>query len=327
MLASLLLLVPAFQETEYPVRSAFTRPLAGGSYLDRVDRPRGLACPPFEPRRHLREGDPQVRAALGWLAKAQRPDGSWDPGQEDFRSGVTALALLALIGGGHTHLCADLGPVIRRGLDWLLRRQDPDGALCAGASATERAQHALAALAITEATGTSGSFVLREPAERAILYLLSQWKGDPEPSVWGWGVLAIESARSWDFAVRAGEAAAANVSFAPGPVALVVHYFLGRSPRNPLWTDSLDLLRTKLPRWGNSAMDFHTWYWGTLALFRADEPLWKEWTEPIVAHQDPDGSWDPADRRGAEGGRAYATAMNALTLEIPRRWTRVFRSH
>jgi hypothetical protein len=30
------------------------------------------------------------------------------------------------------------------------------------------------------------------------------------------------------------------------------------------------------------------------------------------------GSWDPVDRWGAEGGRVYATAMNALTLGVIR---------
>jgi hypothetical protein len=33
------------------------------------------------------------------------------------------------------------------------------------------------------------------------------------------------------------------------------------------------------------------------------------------------GSWDPSvERWGFEGGRVYATAMNALTLETPSRY-------
>ena len=36
------------------------------------------------------------------------------------------------------------------------------------------------------------------------------------------------------------------------------------------------------------------------------------------------GSWDPVDRWGFEGGRVYATAINALTLEVYYRYDNVF---
>ena len=36
------------------------------------------------------------------------------------------------------------------------------------------------------------------------------------------------------------------------------------------------------------------------------------------------GSWEPIDRWGGEGGRVYATAINALTLEVYYRYANVF---
>jgi hypothetical protein len=36
-----------------------------------------------------------------------------------------------------------------------------------------------------------------------------------------------------------------------------------------------------------------------------------------------DGSWEPVDRWSCEGGRVYATAINALTLEVFYRYENV----
>ncbi len=36
------------------------------------------------------------------------------------------------------------------------------------------------------------------------------------------------------------------------------------------------------------------------------------------------GSWEPVDRWSCEGGRVYATAINALTLEVYYRYDLVF---
>ena len=95
-----------------------------------------------------------------------------------------------------------------------------------------------------------------------------------------------------------------------------------------------------LPRWDEAkhAIDFYYWYYGTLALFQFDGPdgkLWNQWEEALKdalgKHQKlradgcTDGSWEPAvDRWGYAGGRVYATAINALTLEVYYRYANVF---
>jgi hypothetical protein len=85
-----------------------------------------------------------------------------------------------------------------------------------------------------------------------------------------------------------------------------------------------------LPQWKPNKIDFYYWYYASLALFQydgPDGPYWKKWNEPmknaLVPNQRskkdgcPDGSWDPeTERWGFEGGRVYATAINALTLEV-----------
>jgi len=84
-----------------------------------------------------------------------------------------------------------------------------------------------------------------------------------------------------------------------------------------------------LPCWNESgsSVDFSSWYAGTRALALYGDPvLWEAWSgnarRILVSHQRKYsdgcgcGSWDPVDRWGREGGRVYATAMNALTLGI-----------
>jgi hypothetical protein len=90
----------------------------------------------------------------------------------------------------------------------------------------------------------------------------------------------------------------------------------------------VNLLVADLPEWKTNKIDFYYWYFSTMALFHYDGPegpMWKKWVEPIknalVPNQNTmkecrNGSWDPDQERwGAAGGRVYATAINALTLE------------
>jgi hypothetical protein len=86
-----------------------------------------------------------------------------------------------------------------------------------------------------------------------------------------------------------------------------------------------------LPVWNESgsSVDFTAWFAGTRALAAyGDAELWAAWTSAsrraLVTHQRKYadgcgcGSWDPVDRWSIEGGRVYATALNALTLELIR---------
>ncbi len=82
-----------------------------------------------------------------------------------------------------------------------------------------------------------------------------------------------------------------------------------------------------LPVWDGdgTGADFSAWFAGTRALAACGDPaLWDPWAARVrrllVSHQRKfnegcaQGSWDPADKWGCEGGRVYATAMNLLTL-------------
>ena len=98
----------------------------------------------------------------------------------------------------------------------------------------------------------------------------------------------------------------------------------------------VQLLVKDLPEWKEESVDFYYWYFTTNALFQydgPDGPYWKKWIGPLKNTLVPNqkaatdgcanGSWNSEDDRwGFEGGRVYAVALNALTLETFYRYPR-----
>ena len=175
-------------------------------------------------------GDPNtedaVLNALRWLARHQNPDGSWsvtgyvkqcrqacspNPGEEDFDAGVTGLSILAFLGAGYSHLSRDthdgicFGDVVRKGLQWMMSHQDPEGCIGSRNAQKYMYNHTLCALAVSEAYGLTGSNLFKDQAQRAIDFTLAAqnpgkgWRysyrcGDNDSSVTGWAVMVLKSA-------------------------------------------------------------------------------------------------------------------------------------
>ena len=168
-----------------------------------------------------------VERGLDYFARHQFPDGHWslhelppgiqhqDPalGQMQSDSAATGLALLSYLGAGYTHLDDKYRGVAGRGIDWLLRHQKPDGELfTGGAKYTRFYSHGIAAIALCEAYGMTRDPNLREPAHKAIQFILDTqhpirggWRYDLSPetgratetdtSVSGWMLMALKSAQ------------------------------------------------------------------------------------------------------------------------------------
>src|SRR5215831_10739106 len=312
-----------------------------------------------------------VLAALKWLARHQGADGGWGaesfqnqcvggrcggPGERDYDTGVTATSLLAL--------------------------QDPEG--CIGERGMKYMyNHTVAALALSEAYGMTASQPLKEPAQKAIDFVVAAqnpgkgWRysakcGDNDSSVSGWAVMALKSAELSEltFPKSAYEGAlnwfneateqngyyqvgynarSTGKVYVPGKneqfdhhasmtaVAVMSRIFMQKRKSEPA-LGGVNLLVSDLPEWKTNKIDFYYWYYSSLALFQYDGPegpMWKKWNEPmknaLVPNQKTakdgckNGSWDPDNERwGAEGGRVYAVAINALTLEVYYRYANVF---
>jgi len=134
-------------------------------------------------------------------------------GQMEADTAATGLALLAYLGAGYTHLDDKHRAVVQRGIDWLVRRQKPSGELFTGGSKFTRFySHGIAAIALCEAYGMTQDPELREPARKAIDFIVKTqhptrggWRYDTNPqtgrstesdtSVSGWQLMALKSAQ------------------------------------------------------------------------------------------------------------------------------------
>jgi len=177
-----------------------------------------------------------VLNALRWLARHQGADGSWEatkhtnncgrvakfpgvctpnPGADTFQVGLTGLSLLAFLGAGYTHLSRDVydgicfGDVVKKGVQYLMRIQDPSGRITPDDVPKYMYNHLLAAFALSEAYGLTSSAMIKDAAQRAIDYtVLAQnpgkaWRysmrsGDNDSSVSGWGAQVLKSAEVAD---------------------------------------------------------------------------------------------------------------------------------
>ncbi|MBI3856402.1 MAG: terpene cyclase/mutase family protein [Planctomycetes bacterium] len=351
-----------------------------------------------------------VRAALKWLAHHQGPDGGWGAdsfgnqcmggrcgggGDPLYDTGVTGLSVLAFLGAGYIPMSKDefpdpidpkrtlkFGETVKRGIQWLIQHQDPEG--CIGERGPKHLyNHSVAALALSEAYGMTATQAVRDPAQKAIDFLIAAqnpgkgWRyssrsGDNDTSVTGWAVMALKSAElsELSFPKSAYEGAlnwfneateqngyyqvgynarSTGKVYVPGKneqfdhhpsmsaVAVMSRIFIQKNRREPA-LQAVGQLVSDLPEWKQNKVDFYYWYYASLALFQydgPDGPVWLKWNEPmkntIVPHQKGradgcrSGSWDPdQDRWGFEGGRVYAAAINALTLEVYYRYANVF---
>jgi hypothetical protein len=165
-----------------------------------------------------------VRAAINWLAQAQSQDGRWDArrhgaGQERYvlgqdrngagakaDTGVTGLALLAMLGAGETHRDGSHTVEVARGLDFLRRSQRPNGNLCGEAELFAQMYcHSMAAFAASEAYAITKDNRLAPMVRAAVSYSLAVqhptdggWRYRPgdtgDTSQLGWQVMALRSA-------------------------------------------------------------------------------------------------------------------------------------
>jgi hypothetical protein len=167
-----------------------------------------------------------VRAALAWLAAVQSGDGRWEParygaGQERYvlgqdrggagakaDTGVTGLALLALLGSGHTPRHGVHAGNVARGLRYLREAQRSDGNLAGDAELFARMYcHSMAMFALSEAAAITRDKELAPAVQAAVRYSLAVqhptdggWRYRPgdtgDTSQLGWQLMALKSAEA-----------------------------------------------------------------------------------------------------------------------------------
>lgn len=173
-----------------------------------------------------------VEAALAYLARHQRNNGSWtvrleeEPcnGQCDHGSfekdpheiAATGLALLCFLGAGHTMHTGEYSEQVSRGVYFLvqnLKIHSGRGTWLTTVAKSEMYEHGIATLALCEALQMTGDTDLKDTCQAAITHIIyaqhtdGGWDYHPKSpgdlSIVGWQVMALKSAVSAKLAVNA----------------------------------------------------------------------------------------------------------------------------
>ena len=332
------------------------------------------------PKGATKQTEAAVVWALRWLKSHQSPDGRWDSDGFDAQcklnrcdgSGAevgdveaTGLALLAFLGAGETHSKKDgsYRDTVKNGLKFLRDVQGEDGCIGPKVGKTWLRQHVIAALAVTEAYGMTGSKVFKPVAERGLAFALTARTpaarlgpdGSLDIETAGWMVTLLKSAAMSELAVdkaamadavadleKLTDAATGRVVVkspaGPMPTAVGVlgRIFADHSlEADPQIARGADLVAKSPPAWpaDASGVDLVGLHFATMAMFQVGGERWQSWDlsmkntlllrQQTVAGRDERGSWDPVGLGAKTLGRIEATALCCLDLEVYYRYGRV----
>ncbi|MFH1022646.1 MAG: prenyltransferase/squalene oxidase repeat-containing protein [Planctomycetota bacterium] len=246
-----------------------------------------------------------VEAALLWLKRHQDEDGKWDAdgfskhcggdvctvnGAKGANTAVTGMSLLAFLGAGHTHKHGKFRDTVRRGLEWMITIQKPDGDLRGDPEGTgQMYAQGIATMALVEAYGMTNDYKLKEAAQKAVDFIVeaqnpySGWRytpkcGDNDTSVVGWQVMALKSAkmaklnippqtwegaRNWVEKVASGEYKGYFGYNSPAKllrttaIGMVCLMFMGDPPGDQRFEEGAKFILESLPSWGPASGDVH----------------------------------------------------------------------
>ncbi len=353
------------QAADQTVSTQASRPvptaiLAGGGFEGRAADARGKLV-------SQRGGTPRSEAAvesgLAWIAAHQHPDGGWrfshrgglcdgrcrNSGSEPSTTAATALALLPLLGAGHTPSDGQHAEAVSRGIDYLRGRlivTPRGGDLQEGTTYGQ----GLAAIALCEAYAMTHDPSLQEPAQQAIDFIAHTqhvrggWRyypGQPgDTTVLGWQWMALRSGQLAGLAVpretldRAGAFLdsvqsddgsaygyqSSGIQRSPTAIGLLCRMVSGWRRGDPRLLHGIE----RIVAWGPSYDDMYFNYYATQVLHHQEGPAWAAWNERLREHiiatqatgGHEAGSWHFADPHTTPGGRLCDTALSLMILEV-----------
>jgi hypothetical protein len=321
-----------------------------------------------------------VARGLNWMASHQKSDGSWSldrfhrhpdcqgrcggRGQLASDAAATSLVLLPFLGAGQTHLSGDYRDTVSAALRWLLDSQAADGDLRAGSpDHAGMYVHGQATIVLCEALGMAHDETLREPAQRAVDFLVEAqhlgggWRYLPgqegDTSVLGWQLMALQSAKAAGLEVppetlenashfldrvayQDGALYAYQPHNRPSPAmtaeGLLCRVYLGWSKDHPGLVRGVDyLLGEHAPT--EHDPNYYYWYYATQVMHQFGGTEWETWNvkmrEVLIGLQETRrhtaGSWTPRGGLDRVGGRLYCTALAVCCLEVYYRHAPIFR--
>ena len=310
-----------------------------------------------------------VERGLKWLAIHQHSDGRWslhqfmtthpcdhrcqNPGAIHSDTAATALALLPMLGAGHSHGSGKYKDHVRAGLDWLLKDQLDVGSFKNSGRGNMYA-HGQASIALCEAYAMTKDKALKLPAQRSLDYICAAqhrgggWRYTPrssgDTSVMGWQILALKSGQSAGLHVPKDVLQKANryldsvqtdkvggrYAYMPRRRAnvtmtaegLLSRMYCGWDERSGGLQSGAVFLLENMP--ASASPNMYYWYYATQVMHHHGGQPWRDWNsvmrdtlvEMQVKKGHEAGSWTPAGGHAHSGGRLYMTALALCTLEV-----------
>ena len=308
------------------------------------------------------QSEKAVDKALAYLVSIQEEDGRWDiqktGGGGDHDMAATAFSLLAFYGRGERHdMPCKYKDNVRRGLDWLIEQQLPNGDL--RGKKGNMYDHGIASLAMVEAYGVTKDKNLRSPAQRTIDFIEQSqheeggWRYKPKEkgdlSVSGWMIMALASGEMSGIPIpkktRAGvkrflreisggkDGGSYGYTDSPGggkgsnamnAVGFFCAQLMGASSNASKAFESSMILNKS----GFDLNDIYYAYYGTLAAYQHQGPVWRKWLgkmqESFVKAQEADGSWTLKGSHTNQMGKGIMTALVTLCMEAHYRYTPLY---
>jgi len=294
------------------------------------------------------QSEKAVEAGLQWLARHQHTDGRWSihqfqlqcrdhqctgHGSFDSDTAATGLALLAFYGAGYTQQEGRHQESVARGLRWLVDQQKPDGDLFSGkVEFVWLYSHGMAAIVLCEAYGMTKDANLRDPAEKALQFIIDSqhtdfggWRYRPrfesDTSVSGWQVMALKSGEmaglrvpqtvydgvgNWLDSVESKKSPGhfayhptKPASLAMTAEGLLMRQYLGSRRDDAKLKAGADYLQQHLPQL--ESRDVYYWYYATQVMFHMQGEYWENWNDSLrdqlvntqLKEGGPAGSWSP----------------------------------
>jgi hypothetical protein len=266
-----------------------------------------------------------VSASLSWLRKQMQQYGGWPrsmtaQGEID-RVGSTALVMLTYLAAGHTEKHGSFKETIHAGMEFLKSQQGADGAI-----SEDMFSHALATIALSEATGMTGPPEIKPVAQKAIDYLVSKQNAEgwwprvaaddaasvPDMRVTMLAVMAIKSAKACGLTVD-GAAGRKVYTYLDGHIDKETHLpvpdardasswgrgvrlsaaiaqmrlFMGIKPTDTqIVAAENELIEKALPEKTMTDIDPLLWWVGTMVNFQKGGEHWETWNDGMKGHMD-----------------------------------------
>tara|TARA_R110002049_G_scaffold72490_8_gene187601 strand:- start:8220 stop:9830 length:1611 start_codon:yes stop_codon:yes gene_type:complete len=304
-----------------------------------------------------------VAMGLMWLKRNQLKDGSWsmrgpyDSGSfSENKTAATAMALLAFMGDGNSHLSGEYRLEVERGMKYLLKQQSRRGAFDNVGRHHEKAYaQAQGTIAICELYAMTKDSWLRPRAQLAADYAIEWqspeggWRYDPkedsDTSITGWFVMALKSAQAAGLEIDAGVfyrvdkyldsaqfGGGAGYSYQShgGPsVAMTAEGLLCRQylgwerDFEPMVVGVESLIQGQL--FNIRQANVYYWYYATQTMHHFGGQPWQQWNRRMrvelpnaqIRSGREKGSWpSDGDRYGQNFGRLYTTCLSIYCLEV-----------